>query len=159
MSSSTVRDIVRNFRHLPMTAEMESRFQHCSMIYIAIWHLIEEWTGIWLANFFRTQIHEPLGMVDTFFSLSDAQKNNSFRRASLSHSLLLHQQDPKVSRYPMAQFSTGVRMRSNVFQCNRLLQVAPLHDDSVCSAICSRSRGPTLAPDNHRSNCGKTDWF
>lgn len=44
------------------------------MIYTAISHLIEEWTGIWLCDCFRAQIQEPLGMVDTFFSLSDAQE-------------------------------------------------------------------------------------
>lgn len=155
VSSFTVRDVIQNFRHLLMTAEIRSRFQHCNMIYITISHWIEEWTGIWLGDCFRAQIHEPLGMVDTFFSLPDAQK----RRAFLSHSLLLHQQDPKVSRYPMAQISTSVRMRSNAFQCNRLLQVAPLHDDSVCSAISSRSRDPTLATDHHRFSCGRIYWF
>lgn len=74
VSSFTVRDVIQNFRHLPMTAEIRSRFQHCNMIYIPISHLIEEWTGIWLGDCFRTQIHELLSMVDTFFSLSDAQE-------------------------------------------------------------------------------------
>lgn len=70
----TVRDVVRNLRQLPMTAEIRSRFQYCNMMYIAISHFIETWTGTWLGDFLRTRIYEPLSMFSTFFSLSDAQK-------------------------------------------------------------------------------------
>ena len=70
----TVRDVVRNLRHLPMTAEIRTKFQYCNMMYISISHFIETWTGMWLGDFLRKRIYEPLGMISTFFSLSDAQK-------------------------------------------------------------------------------------
>ena len=70
----TVREVVENLRHLPMTAEIRTRFQYCNMMYIVISHFIESWTGMWLGDFLRTRIYEPLSMYSTFFSLSDAQK-------------------------------------------------------------------------------------
>ena len=73
-SNVTVRDVVRDLRNLPMTAELRSRFQYCNMMYIAISHLIETWTGMWLGDFLRRRIYEPLNMASTFFSLRDAQK-------------------------------------------------------------------------------------
>ena len=72
--SVTVRDVVRNLRQLPTTAEIRTRFQYCNMMYIAISHFIETWTGMWLGDFLRTRIYEPLSMYSTFFSLSDAKK-------------------------------------------------------------------------------------
>ena len=70
----TVRDVVQNLRQLPMTAEIRSRFQYCNMMYIVVSHFIETWAGMWLGDFLRTRIYEPLNMASTFFSLSDAQK-------------------------------------------------------------------------------------
>lgn len=70
----TVQDVVQNLRHLPLTAEIRSRYQYCNMMYIAVSHFIETWTGMWLGDFLRTRIYEPLSMSSTFFSLSDARK-------------------------------------------------------------------------------------
>ena len=70
----TLRDVVQNLRHLPMTAEIRTRFQYCNMMYIVVSHFIETWTGMWLGDFLRTRIYEPLKMSSTFFSLADAQK-------------------------------------------------------------------------------------
>ena len=70
----TVRDVARNLRRLPMTAEIRTRFQYCNMMYIAVSHFVERWTGMWLGDFLRTRIYEPLGMFSTFFSLPDAQR-------------------------------------------------------------------------------------
>ena len=49
----TIRDVVRNLRHLPLTAEIRTRFQYCNMMYIVISHFIETWTGMWLGDFLR----------------------------------------------------------------------------------------------------------
>ena len=73
-SNVTVRDVVRNLRHLPLTAEIRTRFQYCNMMYIVVSHFIETRTGMWLGDFLRTRIYEPLSMSSTFFSLSDAKK-------------------------------------------------------------------------------------
>ena len=70
----TVRDVVRNLRNLPLTAEIRSKFQYCNMMYIAISHFIETWTGMWLGDFMKRRIYQPLNMASTFFSLREAQK-------------------------------------------------------------------------------------
>ena len=80
----TVRDVVQNLRHLPMTAELRTRFQYCNMMYIVVSHFIETWTGMWLGDFLRTRIYEPLRMFSTFFSLSDAQKSAASGGPSLA---------------------------------------------------------------------------
>ena len=83
-ANTTVRDVVRNLRHLPMTAEIRTRFQYCNMMYIALSHLVEKWTGRWLGDFLRTRIYEPLSMYSTFFSLADAQKAEASGGPSLA---------------------------------------------------------------------------
>lgn len=80
----TVRDVVQNLRHLPMTAEIRTMFQYCNMMYMAISHFIETWTGMWLGDFLRSRIYEPLKMSSTFFSLSDAQKSAASGGPSLA---------------------------------------------------------------------------
>ncbi|MCJ1461124.1 hypothetical protein MMC28_011506, partial [Mycoblastus sanguinarius] len=82
--NTTVRDVVRNLRHLPMTAEIRTKWQYCNMMYITVSHFIETWTGMWLGDFLRTRIYEPLGMNSTFFSLLDAQAAVSSGKASLA---------------------------------------------------------------------------
>lgn len=42
-------------------------------MFFTVSHFIETWTGVWLGDFLRTRIYEPLGMNHTFFSLEDAQ--------------------------------------------------------------------------------------
>lgn len=80
----TVRDVVQNLRNLPMTAEIRTRYQYCNMMYIAISHFIETWTGMWLGDFLRRRIYEPLSMFSTFFSLSDARKSAASGGPSLA---------------------------------------------------------------------------
>lgn len=76
-SNVTVQDVVQNLRNLPMTAEIRTRFQYCNMMYIVVSHFIEKWTGMWLGDFLRIRIYEPLNMSSTFFSLSDAKKSGA----------------------------------------------------------------------------------
>lgn len=80
----SVRDVVQNLRHLPMTAEIRVRWQYCNMMYITISHFIEKWTGIGLGDFLRTRIYEPLLMNSTFFSLKEAQAAASGGGADLA---------------------------------------------------------------------------
>ena len=69
----TVRDMVRSLRYLPMTAELRTRWQYCNMMFVTVSHAIETLTGMWLGDFLRIRIWEPLMMSSTFFSLDDAQ--------------------------------------------------------------------------------------
>lgn len=88
VSNTTVRDVVRNLRHLPMTAEPRTKFQYCNLMYIAITHFIETYTGKWLSEILRKRIWEPLAMNSTFFSLSDAEAATHTRKASLARGYL-----------------------------------------------------------------------
>lgn len=69
----STQDVVRNLRHLPMTAEIRTRFQYCNLMFVTLGHVIETLTGMWLGHFFRTRIWEPLSMSSTFLSLADAK--------------------------------------------------------------------------------------
>ena len=82
--NTTVRDGVRKLRHLQMTAEPRAKWQYCNMMYIAVSHFIQTYTGKWLGNILRERIWEPLAMNSTFFSLSDAEVATSSGKASLA---------------------------------------------------------------------------
>ncbi|KAJ6441533.1 penicillin-binding protein [Purpureocillium lavendulum] len=66
------RDIVRSFRHLPMTAEARVKFQYCNLMFVTLSHVIESLTGKWLGDAIREAIWDPLGMNGTRFDLEDA---------------------------------------------------------------------------------------
>lgn len=79
-SNFTVRDMARILRHLPMTAAPRTKFQYCNVMYATVSLAIETLTGKWLGDILRERIWEPLGMDQTFFSLShaiDATKDGS----------------------------------------------------------------------------------
>ncbi|MCJ1469463.1 hypothetical protein MMC07_008096 [Pseudocyphellaria aurata] len=80
----SAQNIVRNFRHLPMTAEIRAKFQYCNLMFVTLAHVVESLTGRWLGHFLRTRIWEPLSMSSTFFSLADAKtavdRGESFAR-------------------------------------------------------------------------------
>ncbi|KAL8755096.1 MAG: hypothetical protein Q9199_003885 [Rusavskia elegans] len=68
-----LRDVVRNLRHLPMTAELRLRFQYCNMMYMTLSHVVEVLTGSWLGDVLWDRIWKPLSMTRTYFSFSQAQ--------------------------------------------------------------------------------------
>ena len=88
VSRDTVRDVVRKFRHLPMTAEPRAKWQYCNMMYITLSHFIETNTGNWLGKILRERIWAPLAMDSTFFSLSDAQAATYTGKASIARGYL-----------------------------------------------------------------------
>ena len=74
VTASSPRDAVRRLRHLDLTTEIRATFQYCNIMFTAVSHALETFTGMWLGDFLRTRIWEPLGMNSTYFSLSDAKK-------------------------------------------------------------------------------------
>ncbi|TVY34820.1 Protein flp, partial [Lachnellula subtilissima] len=68
-----VRDLVRSLRHLPLTAPLRTRFQYCNMMFVAVSHVVETLTGVWLGDFLKENIWEPLGMKSTYFDTDAAQ--------------------------------------------------------------------------------------
>ena len=124
-SNVTVWEVVRNLRHLPMTAEIRTKFQYCNMMYIAISHFIETWTGMWLGDFLRKRIYEPLGMFSTFFSLSDAQKAAASGGPSLATPYYWTNKTQKYHSIPLldAQQESGCgAMISNVLDYAKWLR-------------------------------------
>ncbi|KAL8783326.1 MAG: hypothetical protein Q9213_004701 [Squamulea squamosa] len=69
----SVRDVVRNLRNLPMTAEIRVRAQYCNMMYMTLSYVIETLTGSWLGDVLWDRIWKPLNMTRTYFSLNEAQ--------------------------------------------------------------------------------------
>ncbi|KAL8697273.1 MAG: hypothetical protein Q9224_002400 [Gallowayella concinna] len=69
----SLRDLVRNLRHLPMTAELRTRFQYCNMMYMTLSYIIETLTESWLGDVLWDRIWKPLNMTRTYFSFSQAQ--------------------------------------------------------------------------------------
>lgn len=70
----TVRDAVRNLRHLHMNKEIRTTWQYCNAMFVAVSHVIEVVTGEWLGEFLRKRLWIPLGMNSTFLSHEDAHK-------------------------------------------------------------------------------------
>ena len=84
VTNDSLRDVVRKFRYLSPTAEIRTKWQYCNMMFIAISYLVEKVTGLWLGEFLRTRIYEPLNMTTTFFALSDARAAVAAGRVSLA---------------------------------------------------------------------------
>lgn len=72
-NNRSVQDVVRSLRTVPMTAEIRARFQYCNLMFVTLGHVVETLTGMWLGDFLRSRIWEPLSMTGTFFSLADAK--------------------------------------------------------------------------------------
>ncbi|PWY87986.1 beta-lactamase/transpeptidase-like protein [Aspergillus sclerotioniger CBS 115572] len=71
---TAVREIVRQLRHLPLTAPPRTKFQYCNLMYVAATHIIETLTGEWLGDILAREIWHPLDMTATFFDLDDAKQ-------------------------------------------------------------------------------------
>ena len=95
--NTTIQDAVRKLRHLQMTAEPRTKWQYCNMMYISVSLFIETWTGRWLGEILRERIWKPLGMNNTFFSLSDAEAAVSARKLSLAQGYLWHNRTQEYS--------------------------------------------------------------
>jgi len=60
-----VVDGVRSLRNLPLTKGLRTTFQYCNLMFVVASHVIETLTGVWLGDFLRERIWEPLGMNST----------------------------------------------------------------------------------------------
>lgn len=68
----TIKQIVRNLRNLPMTAEPRVKWQYCNLMFTTLSHVVETITGRWLGDVLRETIWGPLGMNATYFGLRAA---------------------------------------------------------------------------------------
>lgn len=60
------RGLVRNLRHLPMTAEPRAAFQYNNMMWAAAGYLVSTLSGSGLGEFFHRYLWGPMGMDETF---------------------------------------------------------------------------------------------
>ncbi|KAF3899230.1 Beta-lactamase class C family protein [Trichophyton interdigitale] len=72
-ANMTLQEAVRKMRYLPLTSTIRTKFNYCNLMYMAAAHLIETKTGQLFKDVLRERILEPLGMTETYVSLSDAQ--------------------------------------------------------------------------------------
>ncbi|KAG0652787.1 hypothetical protein D0Z07_0667 [Hyphodiscus hymeniophilus] len=71
--NATVQTVVRNLRHLPITAEPRTKYMYCNAMFIVASHVIETVTGRKLGDLMHEWIWKPLGMDATFFDLESAK--------------------------------------------------------------------------------------
>lgn len=72
LPGTDMKSIIRLLRHLPMTAQPRVEWRYQNIMYAAGSKAIEKVTGMWLGDFLRQRIWNPLDMDSTFFSLDDA---------------------------------------------------------------------------------------
>lgn len=71
----TPQSIVRNLRHLPLTAEPRTYWQYCNLMFTTMGYVVERVSGVLLGDFMRERIWEPLNMTSTYSSVSDALRS------------------------------------------------------------------------------------
>ena len=68
----SLREQVRQMRHLPMHNEIRTTWEYCNLMFATVSHAIETVTGTAMGTLLQDWLWEPLGMLETFYSLSDA---------------------------------------------------------------------------------------
>ena len=68
-----IRDIVRNFRHLPLQWQPRTQFDYNNEGYATLSYIIETITGKWLGDVLKEAIWGPLGMRSTYLDLQQAK--------------------------------------------------------------------------------------
>ena len=68
-----IRDIVRNFRHLPLQWQPRTQFDYNNEGYATLSYVIETITGKWLGDVLKETIWGPLGMSSTYLDLQQAK--------------------------------------------------------------------------------------
>ncbi|KAK2599938.1 hypothetical protein QQS21_005322 [Conoideocrella luteorostrata] len=95
-TATTLRDVVRNLRNLPMNLEPRVEWHYCNLMYVSLSHVIETVTGKWLGDVLRELIWDPLGMKTTYMDLQDAKK----APVDLAKSYLWVEEDQKYKEMP-----------------------------------------------------------
>lgn len=73
----SIREIVRNLRNLPIHEPPRVKFLYNNFMYVTLSHVIETLRGETMTETLRKEVWEPLGMNDTYFSLSDVLESRN----------------------------------------------------------------------------------
>lgn len=57
--------MVRSLRYLPLTKGLRERYQYCNVMFVVVSYVVERVSGMWLGDFLRERVWEPLGMKST----------------------------------------------------------------------------------------------
>ncbi|KAH7184782.1 beta-lactamase/transpeptidase-like protein [Fusarium flagelliforme] len=72
--SRDIRDIVRNFRHLPLAWQPRTQFDYNNEGYATLSYVVETITGRWLGDVLKETIWGPLEMTSTYLDLQQAKE-------------------------------------------------------------------------------------
>jgi CubicO group peptidase (beta-lactamase class C family) len=71
--AETAKGTIRSLRNLPMSAEPRAKYQYSNTMFAAVGYLISVLSKVPLPEFFKKNIWLPMGMNNTFLTLSDAK--------------------------------------------------------------------------------------
>jgi CubicO group peptidase (beta-lactamase class C family) len=74
-----LREAVRGLRHLPIAYTLRSTFSYNNNMYMAVSHALEKIEGRSLGETLKTRIWDPLGMNDTYFSVTEVSQDPKLR--------------------------------------------------------------------------------
>ena len=159
--NATIRDMVRNLRNLPMTAEIRTKWQYCNMMFVTLAYVVETLTGMWLGDFLRIRIWEPLSMSSTYFSVRDAKDAVSKENKTLATPYIW---DNSTRRYIREEYTDGPQesgdgaIVSNVLDYSKYLRamidMAPPMSPGGHTAL----RTPRSFPDNTIPHLGLSTY-
>ena len=108
---ATVKEVVQSLRHLPLTAELRTKYQYCNLMFVVAAHILQTVTGQYLGDFLAERIWRPLGMDSTFFTLKDAQNAPNDLAQGYYHDGEEYQQ---LTWMPLHEIAAAGSMVSNV---------------------------------------------
>lgn len=81
-TQTTIKDVVRNIRNLPPSAEPRVEWRYCNSMYVTLSHVVETLTGRRLEDVMRDYIWNPLGMNSTYMNVKDAKASQNHLASS-----------------------------------------------------------------------------
>ncbi|TKA21714.1 hypothetical protein B0A50_08709 [Salinomyces thailandicus] len=67
-----LKERVRQLRYLPLHRELREAWEYCNLMFHVVAHALETVTRSSMTELLRNRIWKPLGMLETFFDLTDA---------------------------------------------------------------------------------------
>ncbi|RMZ14222.1 hypothetical protein D0862_02089 [Hortaea werneckii] len=140
----SVKQQVRQLRHLPLHRELRSGWEYCNLMFAAVSHAIETVTNTSMATLLKQWMWEPLGMRETFYNLAAALNYaaNSGGRVNMAtgylyDNLTSHSMVPvPFSHIPPENGAGGVI--SNVLDYTKWIQTF-LHPDNSSNPISAQT--------------------
>jgi CubicO group peptidase (beta-lactamase class C family) len=132
--NASLEDVVRNLRHLPMTAELREKWQYCNMMFMVMSYVVEKMTGNWLGDVFRKRIWAPLGMHSTFLGLPDARRAMGDQKLAVGYTWDDDTKSYRTERYFDSPIISGAgNVISNVLDYAKYMRAMLTMDETILS--------------------------